>query len=136
MEEIKTKEQLAEKYPDLIAQIVKETASEAFAEGVKAERTRLIAIDALAMPGFEDIIRNAKEDPEQNAGTVAQAIIFAQKQAGGAALEQIQRDAQDSGVNAVPAASSEAGDSGASGETIEQEAKAAVALWEKEGAVI
>lgn len=135
MEEIKTKEQLAEKYPELVAQIVKEAADEAAQGGAKAERERIAGIDALAMPGFESIIQNAKADPTQNAGTVAMAIVFAQKQAGSAALEQIQKDAKDSKVNDVPAASSETGTGGNAEETMEQAAKAAVDLWKNEGAV-
>ena len=136
MEEIKTKEQLAEKYPELTAKIAGEAAATAFMEGVMSERERIARIDALAMPGFEDIIQKAKADSEQNAGTVAQAMILAQKQAGGAALEQIKKDAEDSKVNEVPAASSEAGaGKGDSKETVEAAAKAAVEAWEKEGAV-
>ena len=131
MEEIKTKEQLAEKFPDLTAQIAKEAADGA----AKAERERIAGIEALAMPGFEDIIQKAKADPAQNAGTVAMAIVVAQKQAGSAAMEQIQKDAKASNVNEVPAASSEAGADGGSEETVEQAAKAAVEAWKKEGAV-
>lgn len=136
MEEIKTKEQLAEKFPELTAQIAKEAAEAAATKAAQEERERIAGIDALAMPGFEDIIQNAKADPAQNAGTVAQAMILAQKQAGGAALENIQKDAKDSGVNEVPAASSEAGAGADSGEeTLEAAAKAAVEAWKKEGAV-
>lgn len=131
MEEIKTKEQLAEKFPVLTAQIAKEAADAA----AKAERERIAGIEALAMPGFEDIIQKAKADPEQNAGTVAMAIVVAQKQAGSEAMEKIQRDAKASNVNEVPAASSEAGADGDGEETVEQAAKAAVEAWKKEGAV-
>lgn len=61
----------------------------------KAERDRIAGIEAMAMPGFEDLIQRAKEDPAQNAGTVAQAIILAQKQAGGVAMEQIRKCARE-----------------------------------------
>lgn len=139
--DIETKEQLAEKYPELTAQIAREaaeaaakTAAEAAA---KAERERIAGIDAMAMPGFEEIISKAKEDPAQNAGTVAQAMILAQKKGGGAYLEQVKQDADASKVNEVPAASSEAGAAGSAGEeTVEQAAKAAVEAWKKEGAMI
>lgn len=138
--DIETKEQLAEKYPELTAQIARE-AAEAAAEtaakaAAKAERERIAGIDAMAMPGFEEIIRKAKEDPEQNAGTVAQAMILAQKKGGGAYLEQVKQDAEASGVNEVPAASSEAGAAAdTEEETVEQAAKAAVEAWKKEGAM-
>lgn len=139
--DIETKEQLAEKYPELTAQIAREaaeaaakTAAEAAA---KAERERIAGIDAMAMPGFEEIISKAKGDPAQNAGTVAQAMILAQKKGGGAYLEQVKQDADASKVNEVPAASSEAGAAGSAGEeTVEQAAKAAVEAWQKEGAMI
>lgn len=135
MGEITTKEQLAEKFPELAAQIAKEAADAAALESARAERERITGIDALAMPGFEDIIKKAKEDPAQNAGTVAMAIVFAQKQAGSAALEQIQADVKGSRVNEVPAAACEAGTGEDSEETVEQAAKAAVELWKNEGAV-
>lgn len=131
--DIETKEQLAEKYPELTAQIAREAAEAA----AKAERERIAGIDAMAMPGFEEIISKAKEDPAQNAGTVAQAMILAQKKGGGAYLEQVKQDADASKVNEVPAASSEAGAAGSAGEeTVEQAAKAAVEAWKKEGAMI
>lgn len=130
--EIKTVEGLRAAFPELTAQI----ASEAAEAAAKAERERIAGIDALAMPGFEDIIRKAKEDPEQNAGTVAQEMILAQKKSGSAYLSQVQMDAQNSRVNEVPAASSEAGAGKGDGEeTLEQAAKAAVATWQKEGAM-
>lgn len=131
--DIETKEQLAEKCPELTAQIAREAAEAA----AKAERERIAGIDAMAMPGFEEIISKAKEDPAQNAGTVAQAMILAQKKGGGAYLEQVKQDADASKVNEVPAASSEAGAAGSAGEeTVEQAAKAAVEAWKKEGAMI
>ena len=124
--EFETKEQLAEQFPELTAQIAQEAA--------RAERERIAGIDALAMPGFEELIRKAKEDPAQNAGTVAQAIVMAQKQSGAEALEKLRMDAEDSGVNQVPAASSESGaDGGSEEESVEQAAKAAVEMWKQSG---
>lgn len=132
MEEIKTKEQLAEKFPELTAQIAKEAADAA----ARAERERIAGIDALAMPGFEEIIRKAKEDPAQNAGTVAQEMILAQKKSGSAYLNQMQQDARNSRVNDVPAASNETGaGTGGGEETVEQAAKAAVEDWMREGGI-
>ena len=124
--EFETKEQLAEQFPELTAQIAQEAA--------RAERERIAGIDALAMPGFEELIRKAKEDPAQNAGTVAQAIVMAQKQSGAEALEKLRQDAKDSNVNQVPAASSESGaDGGSEEESVEQAAKAAVEMWKQSG---
>ena len=133
MDEIKTKEQLKEAFPELTAQIAKEAAAEALLKGAKAERERIAGIDALAMPGFEEIIRNAKADPAKDAGSVAQEIIRAQKEAGGRFLAEAKADAKLSGVNSVPAASSEAGAGSQGGEeTVEAAAKAAVEAWKKE----
>lgn len=135
--EIENKEQLEEKYPELTAQIAREAAEAAAKTAAKAERERIAGIDAMAMPGFEDIIGRAKADPEQDAGTVAQAMILAQKKSGGAYLAQVKQDAGDSHVNEVPAASLEAGAGVDSGEeTLDQAAKAAVEAWKKEGAEI
>lgn len=133
MDEIKTKEQLAEAFPELAALLAAEAAEAARREGAEAERQRIAGIDALAMPGFEQIISAAKADPEKDAGTVAQEIIRAQKEAGGLALAAARRDAEASGVNSVPAAPGETGAGGpGGGESVEADAKAAVADWMKE----
>lgn len=125
--EIENKEQLMEKFPELTDQIAQEAAEAA----AKAERERIAAIDALTMPGCEEIIAKAKADPAKDAGAVAMEIIRAQKESGAAFLANVQKDAEASNVNQVPACASEAG-AGAGGEgeeTVEQAAKAAVDIW-------
>ncbi len=55
----------------------KKEAAEAAAT---AERERIAAIDALAIPGTEEIVSAAKQDPNATAGDVAQQIIAAQRE--------------------------------------------------------
>lgn len=98
MEEIENVEQMEEKYPELTAQIRQEAAEQA----AKAERERIEGIDAVAMEGFEEIITEAKADPKQNAGTVALAIVKAQKEQGEKFLSGRKSDAAE--ANKVPAA--------------------------------
>ena len=88
-----TLDELTREAPELLAEIQKNAA--------KAERDRLQAIDALAMPGYEDLIDAAKDDPEATDQTVAVQIIARQKkqqETFGAARDQ---DIRDSGVNDV-----------------------------------
>ena len=131
MDEIQTKEQLMERFPELTAQIRQEAAAEASAAAAKAERERIAAIDALAMPGYEQIIANAKADPALTAGAVAQEIVLAQKQSGDKYLERMKKDAADAGVNDVPAAAAPEAEDGGDADA---EVKDAVEAWKKEGA--
>ena len=88
-----TLDELTREAPELLAEIQRDAA--------KAERDRLQAIDALAMPGYEDLIDAAKDDPEATDQTVAVQIIARQKkqqETFGAARDQ---DIRDSGVNDV-----------------------------------
>jgi hypothetical protein len=116
--EIENVEQLAQAYPELVAQ-VRSTAAQ-------AERARITGIDAVAVAGFEDIINKAKEDPNQNAGTVAVDIIKAQKKAGETYLEQREKETEP--TNAVPAAGTPEGESDEGKEKAElvEQVKAAV----------
>ena len=131
MDEIQTKEQLMERFPELTAQIRQEAAAEASAAAAKAERERIAAIDALARPGYEQIIANAKADPALTAGAVAQEIVLAQKQSGDKYLERMKKDAADAGVNDVPAAAAPEAEDGGDADA---EVKDAVEAWKKEGA--
>ena len=121
--EFENVEQLEEKYPELTAQLRREAAEAA----AKNERERIGGIDAVAMPGFEEIIAAAKADPEQNAGTVAMAIVKAQKEQGEKFLTDRKADAGE--ANKVPAAQAEepAGKEGKEDKTEAEAAKAAVA---------
>lgn len=121
--EFENVEQLEEKYPELTAQLRREAAEAA----AKNERERIGGIDAVAMPGFEKIIADAKADPEQNAGTVAMAIVKAQKEQGEKFLTGRKVDAGE--ANKVPAAQAEepAGKEEKEDKTEAEAAKAAVA---------
>jgi signal peptide peptidase SppA len=63
------------------------------AEGASAERDRLSAIDAQALPGHEKLIANMKADPGKTAGDAAMAIVQAEK-----ALVTARRDAYQAGA--------------------------------------
>lgn len=91
--EYETKGQLMEAYPNLIAEIQEEARA--------AERERIAEIDAVAMPGFEDIIAAAKADPKQNAGSVALEMIAKQKKQGQIHLAGLEADAESSKANVV-----------------------------------
>lgn len=131
MDQIENKEQLEQQYPELTAQIKQEAAEAAAKEAAEKERKRIEEIDALAMDGFEDIIKAAKADPEKNAGTVAQEMILAQKKQGENHLEQVKKEAAESGANAVPAAAAPAKEKGAeNSDDMAAAAKAAVKDWQ------
>jgi hypothetical protein len=81
----------------------------------------------VALPGFEKIIAEAKADPKQTAGTAAMAIIMAQKEQGKAYLDGARKDAKAANdVESTPAPEDKGEEKG-----VEDEAKAAVELFEK-----
>lgn len=128
--EIKNVDELKARFPELTAQLCQEVEEkttaqldERVAQALAAERERLLGIDGVAMAGFEELIASAKADPEQNAGTVAMAIIKAQKEQGKSYLEGVKRDAKD--CNAVPSEQPE----NKHEETAEEAAKVAVASF-------
>ncbi len=86
--------ELKEKYPELY--------NEALEEGKKLERERIQAIDDLAIPGHEDLIKKAKYETCIKSETLAVEIIKAEKQKGSSFLNQRNQDALDSNVNKVP----------------------------------
>ncbi len=79
----------------------KELLMEIRADAAKAERERLRSIEDMGMPGFEDLISAAKEDPEATAQSVAVQIIARQRQQGKAFLKDRDSDAENGGVNGV-----------------------------------
>lgn len=125
--EITNVEQLREAYPELTAELSREAEARVAEKleseverAVTAERERIAGIDSVAVAGFEELIASAKADPAQNAGSVAMAIIKAQKEQGNAYLAAVKRDAAE--ANGVPAA--EPATRGE--ETAEEAARAAV----------
>lgn len=123
--EITSKEGLVKAFPEFVAQIQEDACA--------AERERISGIDAVALPGFEEIIRKAKADPKQNGGTVATAIIMAQKEQGNAYIASARADAKLSKANEVRGESKLDGVQDRTGEEdVVQAAKEAMAQW-KEG---
>ena len=121
-----TPEELVEMFPDLAEQIKASAAS--------AERERLAKIDEAAVPGFEELIAEAKANPNKTGGDVALEIIKAQKESGKAYLTSRDTDVKASKVNDVSAAV--APDTGGEDTVDEMKAaaKEAVALWKEGGA--
>lgn len=72
-----------------------EIASALRAEGAKAERDRLAAIDDAALEGHEDLVAAAKKDPNATAETLAVQIIKAQKAVGSTYLSQTRAAVDD-----------------------------------------
>lgn len=90
MEQINTMEELRAQYPEMTAQIASEAA--------QAERERILAIDAVAMKGFEKIIEEAKADSTKDAGWAAMAMIAEQKKLGGIRVNEMREDAEAAAV--------------------------------------
>lgn len=88
-----TLDELKQENGALLAQIREEAAQQ--------ERERISAIEALSMAGFEDLIENAKNDPEATAESVAVKIVARQKEQGSQFLKDRQKDVTDSGMAGV-----------------------------------
>lgn len=98
VKEIKTVEELKEAYPDLVKQIEE--------EATQKELDRLKEIEAIASPGAEEIVNDAKYKSRKTAGQVAIDIINLQKTQGKNFLNAREKDVINSGmkdVNAEPA---------------------------------
>ena len=94
-EDIKmTLDQLKTDHADLYNEIVKEVTNSV----TKSERERIAAINELAQPGLEDIVKNGIENGLA-VGEVAVNILNFQKQRGAQHLQNMRQDADDSGVN-------------------------------------
>lgn len=61
------------------------------AEGAKAERDRLLALDEVAVAGHEDLLAQAKADPNMTAEKLALAIVKAEKATGNAYLDGLKK---------------------------------------------
>lgn len=118
MNEISTMEELQEQYPEMTAQIA--------ADAAQAERERILAIEAVAMPGFEKIIAEAKADSAKNAGWAAMEIVTQQKKQGEIRMNEIRDDAKEADaeieVDEI---------SGEEGKNAADSAKETAALWKK-----
>lgn len=93
MEDIKTKEELKEAYPDLVKEIEEEARED--------ERNRIKEIEEITEPGTEEIANKAKYETGERAGAVAIKILNAKKQQGAAYLAGRQKDINNSGMEGV-----------------------------------
>jgi len=77
-------------FPDVAKAIIKEASEDikktAFDEGVqsgiKSERDRILSIEAVSLPGHEDLVEEAKKDRSITAEKLALKIVAAEKQKG------------------------------------------------------
>lgn len=70
-----TREQLAAEAPEVLAAVLAEGA----ADGAKAERERIQAVEAQLIPGHEALITTLKFDGKSTGGDAAQAVLAAEK---------------------------------------------------------
>lgn len=90
-------EQLRAEYPELVNQIENNARS--------AERERIKEIEDMAIPGFENLVTEAKYKNVQNtAADIAKAIVKAQREENDTQLQNRENDIAESNVNHVPAA--------------------------------
>lgn len=95
--EIKTVDDLRKAYPALVDQI-EQAAKES---SINAERERIKNIEEMALPGSEELTAEAKFTNPMSAEDFAKAIVKNAKSQGATYLTQVQKDAQDSGINGV-----------------------------------
>jgi len=78
-----TADYIKKEFPDVTNTIIQEVSSdikkEAFADGAKHERDRILAIESTTLPGHEDLIAEAKKDGSITAEKLALKIIAAEK---------------------------------------------------------
>ena len=73
--------------------ITKDQMAALRAEGAKAERARLLALDEVAVAGHEDLLAKAKADPNMTAEKLALQIVKAEKAKGGDYLNGLKKAA-------------------------------------------
>lgn len=89
--------ELATAYPDLCAQLR--------TDGATAERTRILAIEAAALPGHEALVAEMKADPAVTADMAAGRLLNAEKQLRAGQLQAVKDVESATGVvKAAPAA--------------------------------
>ena len=91
--DINTVESLRTTYPDLVNQIEQEACTK--------ERQRIQDIEDVALPGYQELINDAKFHNPIAAADVAMQIIATQKKQGGQFLVGRDVDVQNSGMNSV-----------------------------------
>jgi ATP-dependent protease ClpP protease subunit len=86
-EKILDKKEFREKYPEVYNEIV--------ADGVTQERTRMKALDDVALPGSEDLVNKARYETGSTAEQVAMQIIASAKEKGSKTLQVMAADAAE-----------------------------------------
>ncbi len=99
--EIKTVDDLRKAYPALVDQIEQAAVAAATEAATNAERARIQSIEDMALPGSEKLAAEAKFTKTMSAAEFAEAMVKNAKTQGATYLAQVQRDAENSGVNAV-----------------------------------
>lgn len=118
--------ELQSNHPDLYRQIS--------AQAADAERARIMAVEAQALPGHEALINNLKADGKTTGPEAAVMVLAAEKQKGARRLDAMQADASAINVPATPTATGQAAAPKAAAVDedlpIEERAKAA---WDADG---
>ena len=99
--EIKTVDDLRKAYPALVDQIEQAAVAAATEAATNAERARIQSIEDMALPGSEKLAAEAKFTKTMSTAEFAEAMVKNAKTQGATYLAQVQKDAQDSGVNGV-----------------------------------
>jgi ATP-dependent protease ClpP protease subunit len=84
-------ENLTKEYPELVEQI----RAKAYAEGADSERARILAIEEIATPGHDELVKSAKLDSTMSAEKLAVEILKADKARNANMLQSRVNDAQD-----------------------------------------
>ena len=111
---IKTADDLRKAYPTLVDQIEQAAVAAATEAATNAERARIQSIEDMALPGSEKLAAEAKFSNPMSAADFAQAMVKNAKTQGTTYLAQVQKDAENSGVNGIantPPADQTKGDS-------------------------
>ncbi len=95
--EIKTVDDLRKAYPELVDQI-EQTAKKT---ATNAERARIQNIEDMALPGSEALAAEAKFTKPMSAEDFAKELVKNAKTQGASYLAQVQKDAQNSGMDGV-----------------------------------
>lgn len=129
VKDLKTIEELKNEYPELYNAVKKEGHD----EGVAAENTRIQEIEALSIPGSENLVNDAKFGEKKcSAAELAMNIIKAQKEQGSTFLQNRQDDASQ--LNNIAGSEAPENNGGNSQEELDKEAEAiAKAMNSKRG---
>lgn len=103
--EIKTADDLRKAYPALVDQIEQAAKMAAAEAATNAERVRIQNIEDMALPGSENLAAEAKFVNPMSAEDFAKDMVKNAKTQGATYLAQVQKDAENSGINGVTNAS-------------------------------